>query len=81
MGARLDVILSPTVRVLHDRRIPGTRANIEHLVVCPTGVLVVDAKRYVGPRPALRVDGGIITPHGLGALDEASDRRPAPGPG
>lgn len=36
------------VRVLHDRRIPGTRGNIDHVVVGPAGVFVVDAKRYVG---------------------------------
>jgi hypothetical protein len=34
--------------VLHDRRIPGTRANIDHLVVAPCGVYVVDAKHYRG---------------------------------
>ena len=62
LGARLDGIASPTVRMLHDRRIPRTRANIDHLVVCRTGVLVVDAKRYVGRRPALRVDGGLFSP-------------------
>ena len=30
--------------VLHDRRVPGSRANIDHLVVGPTGVWVVDTK-------------------------------------
>ncbi len=48
---------SPAARVLHDRRIPGTRANIDHIVVCRAGVLVIDAKRYSG-RPHLRTDGG-----------------------
>jgi hypothetical protein len=59
LGRGLDGIAAPTIRVLHDRRIPGTRANIDHLVVCPRGVFVVDAKRYQG-RPHLRVDGGIL---------------------
>jgi hypothetical protein len=36
------------VRVLHDRRVPGTRGNLDHLVVSPAGVFVVDAKRYQG---------------------------------
>lgn len=36
------------VEVLHDRRIPRTRANIDHLVVGPSGVFVVDAKKYTG---------------------------------
>jgi hypothetical protein len=48
------------VQVLHDRRIPKTRANIDHVVVCPTGVLVIDAKRYAG-RPRLRIDGGFLS--------------------
>jgi hypothetical protein len=36
------------VIVLHDRRIPGRRSNIDHLVVAPSGVWVIDAKRYRG---------------------------------
>ena len=36
------------VLVLHDRKVPGTRGNIDHLVICPAGVLVVDSKRYAG---------------------------------
>jgi hypothetical protein len=58
-GARLNAIASDDVRVLHDRRIPKTRANIDHLVVCPTGVIVIDAKKYKG-RPQLRIEGGIL---------------------
>lgn len=38
----------PQVTVLHDRRIPGRRTNIDHLAVGPSGVFVVDAKRYKG---------------------------------
>jgi hypothetical protein len=48
LGARLDRLVSPDIFVLHDRRIPGTRANIDHIVVAPSGVYVVDAKRYTG---------------------------------
>jgi hypothetical protein len=33
---------------LHDRLIPGTRGNIDHIFVAPTGVWVVDAKAYKG---------------------------------
>ncbi len=36
------------VIALHDRLIPGTRGNIDHLFVAPTGVWVVDAKAYKG---------------------------------
>ena len=38
----------PQVTVLHDRRIPGRRTNIDHLAVCPSGVFAIDAKRYKG---------------------------------
>ena len=62
LGQGLDARASDTVRLLHDRRIPGTRANIDHLAVTPAGVLVIDAKRYVGQRPALVVEGGLLRP-------------------
>ena len=37
-----------SVLVLHDRRIRGSRANIDHLAVCANGVWVIDSKRYTG---------------------------------
>lgn len=37
-----------TVIALHDRLIPGTRANIDHVWVSPSGVWIVDAKSYKG---------------------------------
>lgn len=36
------------IATLHDRRIPGSKANINHLAVGPAGVFVIDAKRYKG---------------------------------
>jgi hypothetical protein len=36
------------IGVLHDRRVPGTRGNIDHVVIAPAGLFVVDAKRYEG---------------------------------
>ncbi len=37
-------------RVFHDRRWPGsTRANVDHLVIGPPGVMVVDTKHGAGP--------------------------------
>ena len=62
LGARLDKHTSESIAVLHDRRIPGTKANIDHIVVTAGGVFVVDAKRYVDKRPELRVEGGILRP-------------------
>jgi hypothetical protein len=62
LGERLDKHASGTIAAMHDRRIPGTKANIDHIVVTAGGVLVVDAKRYVDKRPELRVEGGILRP-------------------
>ncbi len=44
---------------LHDRRVPGTRGNVDHLVVAPSGVWVVDTKRYEG-EVRLRDVGGLL---------------------
>jgi hypothetical protein len=38
----------PGVLVLHDRRMPRSRANIDHIAVAASGVWVIDAKRYKG---------------------------------
>jgi hypothetical protein len=61
LGRRLDTLAGPLVRVLHDRRIPGSRANLDHVVICPSGIFVIDAKRYKG-RPHLRTEGGLFSP-------------------
>lgn len=47
---------------MHDREIPRSTANIDHIVVTPGGVWVIDTKRYVEPAPQKRVVGGIIRP-------------------
>ncbi len=61
LGSRLNELASDSLRVLHDRRIPGSRANIDHLAVTPTGVFVIDAKKYAG-RPHLKIEGGLLRP-------------------
>jgi Nuclease-related domain len=43
-AAILDTLPSRRWVVLHDLRIPGSRANIDHLAVGPTGAWVVDSK-------------------------------------
>jgi hypothetical protein len=58
LGRQLDSLVGDGVHVLHDRRIPPTKANIDHIVVCPSGVYVIDAKKYQGQRPSLRIEGG-----------------------
>jgi hypothetical protein len=52
--ADADVVL------LHDRRVPGSSANIDHIAVGPAGVFVMDAKRYKG-RIAVERRGGLFT--------------------
>ncbi|WP_243399141.1 nuclease-related domain-containing protein [Cryobacterium zongtaii] len=61
LGQRLDKLTGRGVHVLHDRRIPRTRANIDHIAVCPAGVFVIDAKKYQG-RPSLRAERGLFRP-------------------
>lgn len=62
LGAMLDGLASDRLAVLHDRGVPRSRANIDHIVVAPGGVWVVDAKRYKNRRPHLRTEGGLIRP-------------------
>ncbi len=38
----------PGLRMLHDRRVPGTRGNIDHIVMAPADVFIVDAKNHKG---------------------------------
>lgn len=47
---RLAVALAgvANLRVLHDRRVRGTRGNIDHILIAPAGVFVVDSKKYSG---------------------------------
>jgi hypothetical protein len=60
-GAQGELLLAealarrcPTVMMLHDRRMPNSRANIDHIAVTATGVYVIDAKRYRGAIKVLR---------------------------
>lgn len=54
--------LPATFQVMHDRRIRGTKANIDHIAIGPSGVWVIDAKRYKDKRPELRIEGGLFRP-------------------
>jgi hypothetical protein len=47
--------------VLHDLALPGSRANIDHLVIGPGGVFVIDSKYYRG---RLQLDGCGLLWHG-----------------
>lgn len=48
LAAALAARLGDRAIILNDRKVPRSRANIDHLVVAATGVWVVDAKRYRG---------------------------------
>jgi hypothetical protein len=65
-------LLAPLERrgwaVLHDLAIPGTQANIDHLVIGPGGVVVMDSKQYRG---RLRLDGYGMVWHGRHLLVSA----------
>jgi hypothetical protein len=54
-GAKGEQILArslarrcPAVPMLHDRRAPMRMGNIDHIAIAPTGVYVIDCKRYKG---------------------------------
>lgn len=61
LGRVLGEKLGDTVIGLHDRRVPGTRGNIDHLYVTPNGIWVVDAKNYRG-LVEHRNDGSLLKP-------------------
>ncbi len=50
----LDPLATEGYVIFHDRKIPMSRANIDHLVIGPTGVFVVETKNVAGD---LRVRG------------------------
>ncbi len=61
VAARLQAAADRGVLALHDRRIPGSRANIDHLAIGPAGVCVIDAKRYENAEIRVRRVGGLFT--------------------
>jgi Nuclease-related domain len=73
--------------VLHDLAVPGSRANLDHLVIGSGGVFVIDSKQYRG---RLRLDGSGRLWHGRYSLaptlravsfeaDQAAQVLPDPG--
>lgn len=59
VGQRLDAVAEDGVITLHDRRVPGTRGNIDHIAIGPSGIYVVDSKKYKG-RIERRTVGGLF---------------------
>jgi hypothetical protein len=54
--------LGDTIVALHDRQVPKSRANIDHIVIGPAGIYVIDAKRYKNAKIAVRRSGGFLSP-------------------
>lgn len=74
LAARLGELLADTpVRLLHDRRMPGTKGNIDHIAVAPAGVFVIDTKNYYGPIEK-RVDDGLPGSHRERLIVNGRDR-------
>ena len=69
MQESLEARCGDLVELLHDRRIPGRRSNIDHLAVSPSGIWVIDSKRYAGRARVRRR---------LRGEDELLDRRAQP---
>jgi hypothetical protein len=47
-GRLLEPLEREGFRILHDRTIPGSRANIDHIVIGPPGIYVVETKSLGG---------------------------------
>ena len=57
-GRMLEPLTAEGFRILHDRKIPGARsANVDHVLIGPPGVFVVETKSYSG---SLKIRGDEI---------------------
>lgn len=70
VGARLEQLLDATeVRLLHDRRVPGRKSNIDHIAIGPGGITVIDAKNIGGKVRKDRVGGLFVDRHDVLMID------------
>jgi hypothetical protein len=56
-----ELLAGQPVRLLHDRKLPGKRANFDHIAVGPAGVTVVDSKNLKG-KVRVTWQGGLFSP-------------------
>lgn len=56
-GRLMEPLEGEGFRILHDRKIPRSPANIDHIVIGPPGVFVVETKSYAG---SLKIRGDEI---------------------
>lgn len=64
--------------VLNDRRVPGTKAHIDHVVVTAGGIWVIDAKNYRG-QVVGRALGGAPSPSCGACASSTPSGRGSPG--
>jgi hypothetical protein len=57
----LGTSLSDDAIALHDRKVPGTRGNIDHIVIAASGVWIIDAKAHIGKVERRDVGGWFST--------------------
>jgi hypothetical protein len=74
IGALLSRNVGDTGVVLHDRRVPHSRANLDHLAIVPSGVWVIDSKHYGGRLERRKVRGWFTSREALsvGGRDRSS---------
>ncbi len=54
VGEMLDGLVDHGMVVLHDVRLPSERKKVDHIVVAPSGIHVVDSRHFPGARVELR---------------------------
>ncbi len=65
LAERLRRDIGDRTVLLNDRRVPGTKGNIDHLAVASSGVWVIDAKNHRGTVEHRDVGGWFKTDHRL----------------
>jgi Nuclease-related domain len=65
LAAHLLAAVGDRAVLLHDRKVPGTRSNIDHLVIAASGIWVIDAKHYTGMVEQRDVGGWFKVDHRL----------------
>jgi hypothetical protein len=54
VGQMLDGLVDHGMIVLHDVRLPSERNKVDHIVVAPSGIHVIDSRHFPGERVELR---------------------------
>jgi hypothetical protein len=62
LAERLEELTGPDALFVHDRRIPGSRCNIDHIAIGASGVFVIDAKNYDDAKVIVRRTGSVFRP-------------------